>query len=108
MPSQLKRLARNVEHSGRKLHGEDEIGTAETYIHRLGEGGEPGDVLCWDLQGPGDSTDVDTFWKDALGKNGAKAIHHEGFLAGFIVGAAWVWDEFKAGDTAEVPTPEPE
>lgn len=92
-PSQLKRLARHIEQSGTG----DEPGTVEDWIARTDQYGSVADCLCWDLRDPteedGDSLE---FWEAEIGKSDAKAIQHEGFAAGFIVGALWVWEEYKA------------
>ncbi len=106
LPSQLKRLARRVAQSGKK----DDIGTVETYVAHTDEYGSVAECLCWDLLGPGDDEDIDPqeFWEKELGKKGAKLIQNEGFAAGFIVGALWVWEEFKASEGAPEPEPQPE
>ncbi len=93
LPSQLKRLARRVSTGGKA----NEIGTVEDYISHTGEYGSVAECLCWDLIDPTDEDlDTDKFWEEAIGKKAAKAIQHDGYAGGFIVGALWVWEEFKA------------
>ena len=100
MPSQLRRLELNVTLANK----DSEPGTCEDYIERIHsrDYGSVADCLGWDLMDPtDDSADSDKFWEEAIGRKGADEIKHDGYAAGFMVGALWVWAEFKASDKEE-------